>query len=89
MLVTDIEITDYRFCETKARHHATVGVTVKDRFITLLCQSDLPRDAGGRSRARAFVEDAVRQLRRMPEIRSGGAVIDFRAGFDPANLRSA
>ena len=89
MLVTDIEITDYRFCETRERHHATVGVTVKDRFITLLCQTDLPRDAGGGSRARAFVEDALRQLRRMPEIRSGGNAIDFCAGFDATALRSA
>ncbi|MEX0280875.1 MAG: hypothetical protein AB3N13_06740 [Arenibacterium sp.] len=89
MLVTDIEITDYRFCEAKERHHATVGVTVRDRFISLLCQCDLPRDAAGGRRARAFVEDAVRQLRRMPEIRSGGAAIDFCAGFDMTNLRSA
>lgn len=89
MLVTDIEITDYQYCDRLERHRATVGVTLKDHFITLLCKADLPKNAASTRRARAFVEDAVRQLHRMPEVRSGAAAVDFAADFDMTRLRSA
>lgn len=89
MLVTDIEITDYRYCARRARHQANVGVTLKNRFITLFCQLDLPSDTDDTTRARAFVDDALRQLRRMPEIRSGRAALGFCDAFDARRAGTA
>ena len=77
MLVTDIEISHYRYCADTARHKASVCLTLKDRIITLLCQLDLPGDEPGPSRAVAFVRDALRKLNRMPEIRSGQETVEF------------
>ena len=89
MLVTDIEITDYRYCTRYARHQANVGVSLKNRFITLFCQLDLPSDTDDAARARAFVDDALRQLRRMPEIRSGRASLGFCEAFDAPRAATA
>lgn len=82
MLVTDIEINHYRYCSDRARHIADVCMTLKNQVVTLLCTVDLPADASGPSRVSAFVNDAVRQLRRMPELRSGKANLEFAEDFD-------
>lgn len=82
MLVTDIEITHYRYCPDRARHMADVCMTLKNQIVTMFCALDLPADAPAPSRAAAFVNDAVRQLKRMPELRSGKASLEFAQGFD-------
>ncbi len=71
MFVTDIQIANYRYCSGSGRHIANVGVTLRDQFISLFCQLDLPEDECPDFRARALVGEALRQLARMPEYRSG------------------
>ncbi|MHA6263094.1 hypothetical protein ACXYMO_07825 [Arenibacterium sp. CAU 1754] len=83
MLVTDIEITHYQYCQKSARHIANVCVTLKNQIVTLLCRLDLPEDECGQSRAVAFVDDAIRQLRRMPEVRSGRQELQFAESLTP------
>lgn len=70
MLVTDISISQYRYCPVSARHMANVCMTLKNQIVTLFCQLDLPEDEANTKRAAAFVGDAIRQLGRMPEHRS-------------------
>ena len=82
MLVTDIEITHYRYCPTRARHLANVCMTLKDRIVSMACALDLPADTPNAPRAAAFVQDAIRQLKRMPELRSGQARLEFATGVD-------
>jgi len=71
MLVTNVEISQYSYCQRTARHTANVCMTLGDMFVTMFCALDLPDDECPKSRAQAFVGDALRQLRRMPEYRSG------------------
>lgn len=77
MLVTDIEISQYHYDTRSSRHLATVAMTCKNRVVSLFCQLDLPRNEPAKDRASAFVRDAIRQLRRMPEFRSGSATLEF------------
>lgn len=81
MLVTDIEITNYQYCPKSARHLANVCVTLRNQIVTLFCQLDLPVDETPKARASAFVGDALRQLRRMPELRSGRSTLEFAEGL--------
>jgi len=71
MLVTDIEISRYVYCQRSLRHTASVCMTLKNQMVTLFCRLDLPQDEDPKSRAAAFVAEATRQLLRMPEYRSG------------------
>ena len=77
MLVTDIEITHYHYCRKSARHMASVCLTLKNQIVTLFCQLDLPENESGATRATAFIGEATRQLRRMPEFRSGQKTLEF------------
>ena len=77
MLVTDIEISQYQYCQKSSRHIACVCMTLKNQMVTLLCRLDLPRDENPTIRATAFVTEATRQLLRMPEYRSGSKKLQF------------
>lgn len=83
MLVTDIEISNYHYCQRSARHLASVCVTLRNQIVTLFCQLDLPADETPKARASAFVGEALRQLRRMPELRSGQRALEFADGLEP------
>ncbi len=83
MLVTDIEINNYQYCQRSARHLASVCVTLRNQIVTLFCQIDLPADETPKARAAALVGEALRQLRRMPELRSGHRTLEFADGLEP------
>ncbi|HCE71226.1 MAG TPA: hypothetical protein DET67_08395 [Ruegeria sp.] len=71
MQITNVEISQYQVCPNTARHSASVCMTLADRVVTLFCSLELPEGISAIARAQAFVGDAMRQLRRMPEFRSG------------------
>jgi hypothetical protein len=77
MFVTDIEISQYIYDSDKSLHRANVCMTLKDRVISLVCQLRLPADKPQSARMAALVKDAVRQLNRMPELRSGRTKLEF------------
>lgn len=77
MLVTDISINQYRYCPVSARHMASVCMTLKNQIVTTFCQLDLPEHETKSNRASAFVGDAIRQLGRMPEYRSGAKTLEI------------
>lgn len=82
MLVTGIEITHYHYCRETSQHVANVCMKLKDRMVTLFCQLDLPEHQNAVDRAQAFVGEAKRQLRRMPEFRSGRDTLEFADGIE-------
>ena len=86
MLVTDIEISHYSYDPKAASHQASVAMTLKDQVISLFCRLDLPENEPSKTRATAFVRDAIRQLKRMPEFRSGANQLQFS---DTLTYRSA
>lgn len=71
MQITNVEISQYHVCPDTARHSASVCMTLADRVVTLFCSLELPEGLSPLARAQAFVSDAMRQLQRMPEFRSG------------------
>ena len=77
MLVTDIEISHYQYCQSSLRHLAQVRMYLKNQQVTMFCRLDLPKDESAKSRATAFVVEATRQLMRMPEYRSGQKRLEF------------
>lgn len=77
MLITDIEITQYTYCQSSARHSANVCMTLKNQVVTLFCQLRLSEQESSGEKARAFISDAMRQMRRMPEYRSGKATLSL------------
>lgn len=77
MQVTDIEISDYRYCPQTARHQARVHLMMGDRHVNLMCQVNLPTGQNASARRAAFVAEAARQMRRMPEFRSGRRTLEF------------
>lgn len=77
MLVTDIEITQYQYCNQSLRHTASVCMSLKNQNVTLFCRLDLPQEECPNTRATAFVAEATRQLLRMPEYRSGHSKLQF------------
>ncbi|WP_164660888.1 hypothetical protein [Tropicibacter sp. Alg240-R139] len=77
MLVTNVEISQYTYCERTERHTANVCMTLGDMFVTLFCALNMPENECPKTRANAFVRDAMRQLRRMPEYRSGRSSLEL------------
>ncbi|MEY8842400.1 hypothetical protein AB9K41_25495, partial [Cribrihabitans sp. XS_ASV171] len=71
MQITRIEITETRYCRDRAEHRASLRLSLPDRVVTLFCALDLPPDIAPAQRDRALMADALRQMRRMPEFRSG------------------
>lgn len=77
MIVTSVAITDYRYCAISARHSAQVSLTMGDRSVSLLCRVDLAEHEPAEVRATALMQEAKRQLCRMPEFRSGRVTLQF------------
>ncbi|MFK7753412.1 MAG: hypothetical protein AB8B51_12770 [Sedimentitalea sp.] len=77
MHITDIEISDYRYCDRSARHVAHVHLAQDNHVVTLMCHIDLPRGASAPIPTDAIVGEAKRQLARMPEFRSGRQTLTF------------
>ena len=87
MQIKDVEFSQYRYCGEQSRHFVTVCMTLPDRVITMFCRADLPEnETTGRCKD-AFLRDAARQLKRMPEFRADDVAQDLR--MTPANLPRA
>lgn len=77
MFVTEIEISNYAYNPETAQHSANVRMALKNRFINLFCRLDGSNDTDTPCRTHAFVREAMRQIRRMPEFRNGHAQLDL------------
>ncbi|GHG81884.1 hypothetical protein [Pseudodonghicola xiamenensis] len=85
MQITDIEIYDHFPDAAQGLHRAHVGVAFADRFVTLFCTIGLPVATSEKDRDAALIDEALRQLRRMPECRSGQISIELPATTLPAD----
>ncbi|TDK46297.1 hypothetical protein [Antarcticimicrobium luteum] len=84
MQITDIEISSDGYCPKQARHLAHVCLTLADRIVTLFCAVELAEETGAEARRAAFLGDALRQMRRMPEFRAGRTRLEFADGLAAA-----
>lgn len=71
MQILDIEMSDHAFDAARGRHSANVGLVFADHFVSIFCSLALPDGTGTKARDFALLNDALRQLRRMPEFRTG------------------
>lgn len=81
MQITDIEISHAEYCPDQARHRASVCLTLADRIVTLFCSVELQGENSDEARRAAFLGDALRQMRRMPEFRAGRATLEVADGL--------
>ena len=75
MQVTNISIFDYHFCDQTARHVAMVEVSAPNHSVHLLCK--VAQDQENADCAAALTNEAIRQLGRMPEYRTGRRTIEL------------
>lgn len=99
MLIKKIQFDDLRFSPGSG-HHAMVILTTETSTMCLRGRAQIPEGAGPLALAEALLSDAMRQVRRLPEFRTGqraigicpGALRAFRMSFGdeaPALRRSA
>lgn len=89
MLIKSVEIDHYRYSPEGSRHAARVRMTLRDRVVTTFCQVIGGAEMDTAARAEALVRDALRQLRRMPEFRSGGTSLELAPELDRVPFRHA
>ncbi len=71
MLVTDIAVSRQSYCPARGIHTANVSLTFSDRIVRLFCNVHAQDDLNETRSVLAFIKDALRQMGRMPEYRSG------------------
>lgn len=81
MRVHGIKIEDQAYCIERQCHAARVIVLIDDVIMTLFCRSHLPADAPEASCRAALLGEALRQIGRMPEFRSGSERLSLAAGL--------
>jgi hypothetical protein len=77
MFVTDIEISHYRYDPYRGRHCANVAFSTEDSTVNLYCQIPADEEEDADTRALGLLGEATRQLRQMPDIRSGRQDLQF------------
>lgn len=71
MLVTDIAVSRLSNCPVSGVRSARVSLTFSDRIVRLFCDIEDSVNPSETRTLLAFVQDALRQMGRMPEYRSG------------------
>ncbi|CUH52659.1 hypothetical protein SAMN04488037_11510 [Shimia marina] len=83
MHVTDIQISNPTYRQTLGEFSAMVSLSCDARDVRLLCNVPAEEEQSKGARRLAFIRDALRQLRRMPEIRTGREEVSFAPGILP------
>lgn len=86
MYVTDIEITEIPVESGDLTNKSSVVFTSYERQIQVMCDIREAESHNPVKRRMAFVADALRQLKRMPEFRTGRAEIEFGPGLVPKGI---
>ncbi|WP_121067344.1 hypothetical protein [Chachezhania antarctica] len=69
MTVTGFEIARTVFCNSTKTYHSDVAVQRESGVTWLHCMAELPADVDPQVLRCALLGDALRQMKRMPEIR--------------------
>ncbi|MDK3017647.1 hypothetical protein [Pseudodonghicola flavimaris] len=91
MLITDVVFSDHRYLSEVGCHQAAVGLIAGPRRATFFCTVALAETVPEALRDAALLREAMRQLRRMPEFRTGAVQVALVPALDPARrvLRAA
>ncbi|GAA6180942.1 MULTISPECIES: hypothetical protein [unclassified Shimia] len=80
MHVTEIQISNPTYRQTLGELSAVVSLSGEARDVRVLCNVPAETKSNGRL---ALIRDAIRQLSRMPEIRTGRDQLSFAPGVYP------
>jgi len=86
MNISAIEIDRVLWNDDNQACHGTVLLKSCDHLITLSAHAQLPKSAGQNAIDAALTTEALRQLRRMPEFRSGQATLTIEPNCAPRVL---
>ncbi len=81
MHVTEIQITNPTYRQSLGQLSAVVSLSAESRDVRLFCEVPAAaerREGEGRS---ALIREALRQIRRMPELRAGLEKLSFAPGI--------
>lgn len=84
MHVTDIQISNPTYRQTLGDLTAVVSFSGDARDVQMLCHAPAESDESQGGSRLALIRDAIRQLRRMPEIRTGREEVSFAPGLLPS-----
>ena len=86
MYVTDIQISNPTYRQSLGELSAIVSLHASEQDVNLLCAvPSQPEKKTGESRI-ALIREALRQLSRMPEMRTGREKLSFAPGVCPADI---
>jgi len=77
MYVDNINLLSAHFDAVSASHRAMVHLVIGLQNVTLACNASLPEKAPVPAVIAGLIEDAKRQIMRMPEYRNGAQVLHF------------
>ena len=84
MHVTEIQISNPMYRQTLGELTAVVSLSDETRDVRMLCAVPAQEDSPKAEGRLALIKDALRQLRRMPEIRTGREQVSFAPGVFPS-----
>ncbi|SFL00586.1 hypothetical protein [Shimia haliotis] len=84
MHVTDIQITNPTYRQTLGELTAVVSLSSDARDVQLLCNVPARAERREGEGRLALIHEALRQISRMPEIRTGREELSFAPGLVPA-----
>ncbi|TCL00020.1 hypothetical protein BXY66_3728 [Shimia isoporae] len=83
MHVTDIHISNPTYRQTLGELSAVVSLSSELRDVRLLCQVPAAAERREGEGRLALIREALRQISRMPEIRTGREELSFAPGLMP------
>jgi len=89
MYVNSISFLNAHFDSNTARHHATIHLVIDQNNVTLCCTVDLIENAPVKEVIAGILNDAKRQIMRMPEYRSGAQILHFAPDSEAQLLATA
>lgn len=84
MHVTDIQISNPTYRQTLGELSAVVSLSSDARDVQLLCNVPAKQERKQGEGRMALIREALRQISRMPEIRTGRETLSFAPGLVPA-----
>ncbi|MEP2531512.1 hypothetical protein [Shimia sp.] len=86
MHVTDIQISNPTYRQSLGELSAVVSLSADARDVRVLCNVESQPEEEPTKGRLALIRDALRQLRRMPELRAGREELSFAPGVYPSEL---
>ncbi len=83
MHVTEIQISNPTYRQTLGELSAVVSLSSASRAVQVHCAVQSDADKPQKEGRVALVREALRQLRRMPEMRTGRENLSFAPGINP------